>query len=265
MTMLTTLVLLAPLAQADPVVECASSVLSNVAPAPGAVDVPVDIEAWFQFDVDCGGVDWTLEIVNADTDEVAATRQINDTYDSDSFGDSFSLKPDAALDPDQSYLLRATPTSGDGIFSETAFETGSGTLQGVDQDPTMVEIVDAFSYEDREGTVHLVATAAPADDPDGMSRIYFETPGHSGEQRGHQIVADQQTIELISSFTDTQTPAEICVVAVQIDGLGGERSSEELCAEVELIESKGLCSAVPLRAGLFALIASMLGVLRRRT
>ena len=54
-------------------------------------------------------------------------------------------------------------------------------------------------------------------------------------------------------------------MAVQIDGLGGERSSEELCAEVELIESKGLCSAVPLRAGLFALIASMLGVLRRRT
>jgi len=268
MTNILGLAMLSPLAHAYVLADedrmCAVPVVSQVAPAPDAVGVPLDIEAFFQFEVGCQDSTWALELVEADTQEVVATREINDA-DSDDYGAIFSLQPHAELAPNTTYLLRATPVVGEGIVSETAFETGEGTMEGVSDDPEVIEILDAFAYRGEDGWVHVWATATPAPDPDGMSRMYFETPGHGGDARGQQIVADRDSVELSALFTHTETPREICVVAVQVDGLGDEHRSTELCAEVERRKNPYGCTAVPLQAGLLGLIAGLLGVMRRRT
>lgn len=237
---------------------CPPLMVSDTRPALGQTDVPTDARLVAVLYGDCGGSGtYLVELLGQDSAVLASETQTVTVPDMSGL---LVLSPEGGLAPNTDHVLRVTPEDG-GEVSEVAFTTGEGLVVGLGAGvPSLALEYASATKVDGEWVVAWGARIDAAEDPDGLSLVGILSEEEGVDGYAGVAAPDSAGIAVLyGSQTVSGKPRELCLDAVQIDGLGVESDAVEACLEVD----RQGCSTVPAAPGLLAAALALLGLRRR--
>lgn len=237
---------------------CPPLMVRDTRPALGQTGVPTDARLVAVLYGDCGGSGtYLIELLDADGGLLQSDTQSVTVPDMSGL---LVLTPDGGLTPNTDHVLRVTPEDG-GEVSEVAFTTGEGLVQGLGGGAPSLSLEYASATKvDGEWTVAWGARIDAAADPDGLSLVGILSEEEGVDGYAGVAAPDSAGVAVLyGSQVVSGRPKELCLDAVQIDGLGVESDAVESCLAVD----RQGCSVVPASPGLLAAALALLGLRRR--
>ncbi|MEY3212583.1 MAG: hypothetical protein RIT28_3064 [Pseudomonadota bacterium] len=237
---------------------CPPLMVRDTRPALGQTDVPTDARLVAVLYGDCGGSGtYLVELLGADG---AVLQSDTQTVTVPDMSGLLVLTPEGGLASNTDHVLRVTPEDG-GEVSEVAFTTGDGQVVGLGAGVPSLSLEYASATKvDGEWVVAWGARIDAAADPDGLSLVGILSEEEGVDGFAGVAAPDSAGIAVLyGSQTVSEKPRELCLDAVQLDGLGVESEAVEACLEVD----RQGCSTAPAAPGLFAAVLALLGLRRR--
>jgi hypothetical protein len=200
--------------------------VASTLPADGAVDVAIDSLPGVLFRGDCDGpTTWTLEVWSGEE------RIAQDVVEFSFAPATTYARIDAGeLSPLTEYELRVIPDWG--TESSVAFTTGEGQTAALSDVAVVGEgsaTVDAF---DGAYTIWGWAAVTPATDSTGLGLVHLT---HDDVIVSSGSAAHASSLQLPSTWTEGDVPAEYCFNVTQEDGAGRFTDAEVLCVDVDVL------------------------------